>query len=269
MNPVTVVKRSENIPSLALGRSVLVDFYQSVATGNEPMTVLLVNDGQDLAKMKIVPMLSELIGSGSVRPLLVVGIHAGPQRKLEYGTAHAPDYKNRGALAPQYTQFITAELIPFIRHAFPGLSFVNWSFAGFSLGGLSALDICWSHPHIFTHAAVFSGSLWWRSLDQEDPGYSDDRHRLMHSLIRREDYKPGLKFFFECGPADEVEDRNQNGVIDSIDDTKDLIIELMKKGYREDQDIQYLEIPGGAHDTRTWETAMPYFLKWLRRNSLS
>jgi len=41
---------------------------------------------------------------------------------------------------------------------------------------------------------------------------------------------PGLKFFFECGTADETEDRNGNGIIDSIDDTKDLISALINKG---------------------------------------
>ena len=40
-----------------------------------------------------------------------------------------------------------------------------------------------------------------------------------------------MKFYFECGTADESADRNQNGVIDSIDDTKDLISTLIEKGY--------------------------------------
>ena len=29
-----------------------------------------------------------------------------------------------------------------------------------------------------------------------------------------------MKFFFECGTEDETEDRNGNGIIDSIDDTR-------------------------------------------------
>ena len=36
-------------------------------------------------------------------------------------------------------------------------------------------------------------------------------------------YFPGLKFFFQCGNMDETMDRNKNGIIDSIDDTLDLI----------------------------------------------
>jgi len=56
-------------------------------------------------------------------------------------------------------------------------------------------------------------------------------------------------------------DRNKNGIIDSIDDTRDLISELVKKGYEEGRDISYLEMPDGRHDIETWAKAMPDFLK--------
>jgi enterochelin esterase-like enzyme len=262
VKPETVIRQSVTIPSAALERSVAVDFYLPAAPRSGSLPVLLINDGQDLPRMKFSELLGQLIRSASIRPLLCVGIQAGPQRKLEYGTAHAPDYRSRGMHAPHYTYFVIRELIPFIKYFFPERDLTEWAFAGFSLGGLSALDITWAHPHIFRHTAVFSGSLWWRSLDQADPLYSDEVHRLMHKLIREGTYAPGLKFFFECGTADEEADRNQNGVIDSIDDTKDLIRELVQKGYREGEDICYLEIPGGTHDPATWAMAIPHFLRW-------
>ena len=81
-------------------------------------------------------------------------------------------------------------------------------------------------------------------------------------MIRNGKLKPGLKFWFQTGTHDEQSDRNKNGVIDSIDDTLDLITELEKKGYRPVHDIQYLEIKGGKHTTGTWAEAMPHFLKW-------
>ena len=73
---------------------------------------------------------------------------------------------------------------------------------------------------------------------------------------------PGMKFFFECGTVDETEDRNENGIIDSIDDTKDLISALTDKGYDPQLDIFYHEIEGGKHDIATWALAFPVFLKW-------
>jgi enterochelin esterase-like enzyme len=84
----------------------------------------------------------------------------------------------------------------------------------------------------------------------------------MHNQIRDDIAVPGLRFFLECGTADETEDRNGNGVIDSIDDTKDLIRALINKGYDPQMDIYYHEIDGGKHDIPTWALAMPVFLKW-------
>ena len=57
-------------------------------------------------------------------------------------------------------------------------------------------------------------------------------------------------------------DRNNNGIIDSIDDTLGLIQELEKKRYKNEADIHYINYPDGKHDVKTWGRAMPAFLKW-------
>ena len=57
------------------------------------------------------------------------------------------------------------------------------AFAGFSLGGLMALDIVWKHPNQFSKAGIFSGSLWWRSIDQTEEEYDDDKHRIMQQPV--------------------------------------------------------------------------------------
>ena len=109
---------------------------------------------------------------------------------------------------------------------------------------------------------VFSGSFWWRKKAYEE-GYNEDNDRIMHELVREGHFNKGQKFWFECGTDDEKDDRNNNGIIDSIDDTNDLIIELQKKGYIYNQDIVYYEINGGQHNQVTWSKAFPVFLKWL------
>ena len=147
------------------------------------------------------------------------------------------------------------ELLPFLSAYFKRTELPPLSYAGFSLGALMALDMAWSHPKIFEKVGVFSGSLWWRTIDQSDPEYNDDVHRIMHQRIRSGNFQPGLKFFFQCGNKDETNDRNKNGVIDSIDDTRDLIKELVSKGYQVPTDIAYLEMEDGAHDVPTWGRA--------------
>ncbi len=245
-----------------LHRDVTIDFYQptNIAEG-EQLSLLLINDGQDLEKMGFRKILEQLYENGEIRPVLFAAIHCGKDRKMEYGTMGYPDYMNRGVKAGKYTYFIMQELIPFIRKHHQIENFRDKSFAGFSLGGLMALDIVWNHPAEFHYAGVFSGSLWWRSKGLDD-GYDEAKDRIMHARIRAGQYSPWLKFFFQTGVLDETADRNNNGIIDSIDDTLSLVDELVTKGYDRDKDIVYLELADGRHDVPTWGRAFPSFLSY-------
>lgn len=259
--PVLVEKTT--IQSVHLHREVIVDFYLP-KTVHDPsqLSLLLINDGQNLEELKLETILCDLLDADLIQPVLCVGIHANEDRKMEYGTANFPDYLGRGAKAAQHHRFVLEELIPYVRDTYHISSFKEKSYAGFSLGGLSALDIVWNHPAEFTKAGVFSGSLWWRSLDQNDKNYNDDLHRIMHQQIRRGTYHEWQSFYFTTGSQDETEDRNNNGIIDSIDDTLDLIKALENVGYRNERDICYINYEDGRHDVATWARAMPDFLKW-------
>ena len=250
----------EKLASLALEREVDVDFYLPPEIGGSP-SLLLINDGQNLAEMRLAQLLTDLRHTGLISPVIAVGIHANERRKREYGVAAEADYLGRGDLAGSYTTFIVEELLPFLSGRL-NMEFSSRAFAGFSLGGLSALDIVWNHPHLFSTVGVFSGSLWWRSLAQEDAGYHDDEHRIIHRRIRGSDARPGLRFYLQCGNMDETKDRNQNGIIDSIDDTLGLMRELEAKGYRLGKEVHYREMVDGRHDIPTWARAMPEFLMW-------
>jgi len=132
--------------------------------------------------------------------------------------------------------------------------------AGYSLGGLSALDIAWNNPQIFHKAGAFSGSFWWRKREL-GAGYTE-KDRIMHAVIRKSSIREGMKFWFEAGTDDEQADRNNNGIIDAIDDTLDLISELIIKGYKPYYDVCYYEVNGGKHNPETWGKAFPAFLTW-------
>jgi len=252
--------------STYLKRDVLIDIYlPTVNPDNKHVSLLIINDGQDLPKFHFDQMLGELYEQKEIEPILCVGIHCSVERKMEYGTADELDYKGRGAKARFHQQFVLNELIPYIIENF-GNNFKEKAYAGFSLGGLSAIDTVWHYPEYFSKAAVFSGSLWWRSKDLHH-GYNEDTDRIIHKLIREGKYKPGLQFYFTTGSLDEKMDRNNNGIIDSIDDTLGLIEELEKKGYKNEFDIHYVNYEDGKHDVKTWGRAMPAFLKWGWGNS--
>lgn len=259
--PLTILQQTV-ISSAHLRREVHVDFYfpKTIAPQIQ-IPLLLFNDGQLLSEMGFQKIFETFQRENPNSPLLVAGIHAGTERLMEYGTAGIPNYKGQGAKSQPYTRFALTELLLHTLDHFPFADNKDIAYAGFSLGGLSALDIVWNNPHVFSKVGVFSGSFWWRSkaLGQ---GYDDDQHRIMHQLIRNGNHHPGLKFYFECGTLDETADRNNNGVIDSIDDTLDIIKELENKGYRTPDDIRYHEVNGGKHDTHTWGICMPDFLRW-------
>jgi enterochelin esterase-like enzyme len=258
----SVARERREIASALLNRVVKLDIFLPrfvEKPGNMPL--LIINDGQDMEALQFHPMLEALYAGNEIRPVLSVAVHAGEERKMEYGTCGVPDYKGRGAKAEAYAAFIFTELIPFICNTYLVPKFKEKMIAGFSLGGLSALDMAWTHPGEFSKVGVFSGSLWWRLKGLEDD-YDDNLDRIMPSKIRQGRYQKGLKFFFQTGTEDETADRNNNGIIDSIDDTMAVIEALVSKGYKKDKDVVYLELEGGKHDVPTWGKAMPHFLRW-------
>ncbi len=229
--------------------------------GQQKYPLLLLNDGQDMEALKVKTTLEKLTEEGGVENLIVAGVVAG-DRLQEYGVTTQRDYLKRGKMTKAYAAYVTSELIPYLVYKYPIDSSARHSIAGCSMGGLSAIDLAWNHPALFQKVGVFSGSFWWRKRDSDSRFYSDQRDRLMHRQIRNGKIKAGMKFWFQTGKLDEQNDRNKNGIIDSIDDTLDLIAELTKKGYRPFHDIQYFEMENGRHSLETWAEAMPEFLKW-------
>ncbi len=266
MNTAILPRQVRREYSKNLHRHVDFDVYLPPCYKSKPdhrYPLLLFNDGQDLPAANLALTLETLYFLNAIPPLVVVGVYAGTSRRHEYGTVRQPDYKGRGEKAPKYRDYILDELLPHLRDKWRlSAAPEDNVFAGFSLGGLSALDITWAHPEVFGAAGVFSGSLWWRwsAIDPANP----DADRIMHDVINTSpDIRPNQqRFWFQAATLDETEDRNNNGIIDAIDDTLQLIEALKTRGYSEEQ-LQYYEIDGGTHDPHTWGRAIPRFLHWI------
>jgi iron(III)-enterobactin esterase len=223
--------------------------------------VLLALDGHMMGQWQLAETLKQLTREGAITPPLVVSIAATSERIEEYGLAGALDSKGRGKLAAQFQRFVLGQVLPAVRDRF-GLRLApeRTGIMGASLGGLSALDLAWHHPNVFGFAGVFSGSLWWRG--EEGDWQAHQRSRLAHRFVRESPEVPQLRLWFEAGTADETDDRDGNGVIDAIQDTTELIDELVVRGYRRGEDVVYVEIAGGEHNEATWARALPDFLRW-------
>ena len=258
-NDTLLVQIEEKITSKHLNRQVeLTLIYPKIK--NKKLPILFFNDGQDFGDLNMKLHINALLESHKIEPFFCVGIHANEARLQEYGTASQADYKQRGAKAKQHNDFIIHELLPYLNQKYSTQHEGN-VMAGLSLGGLSAMDIGWNNPKIFSKIGVFSGSFWWRQKSEAE-GYTDENDRIIHNIVRSGTYIEDMKFWFEAGTNDETSDRNNNGIIDAIDDTLDLMKELEKKGYNQPQDIVYEEVKGGEHNAKTWAKILPNFLIW-------
>ncbi|MBC7687934.1 MAG: esterase family protein, partial [Aquabacterium sp.] len=191
------------------------------------MNLLLLNDGQDAKNFGVKEILDSLYKKKLIEPLIVVAIHAD-DRLQEYGVNGVPDYKNNGSRADKYASFIDNELYDFVKKKAGVRKFKTVSIAGCSQGGLSALDIAWDNADKIDKVGVFSGSFWWRDKDASDGDYADDKDRIMQNKIRSSRKRRKLKYRFYAGNAEEKGDRDKEGIIDVVDDTKDLV-EIIKK----------------------------------------
>lgn len=250
--------------SKSLGRNKRVEVYLPPCYHQglrKVYPVIYMNDGQDALRLRLQEILHQVHHSGQTEPFVLVAVHAN-DRVNEYGTAARPDYAGRGYKAGRYTKFVLGELMPLIRRRYRVSELpARTAFMGFSLGGLTAFDIVWHHPHRFSKVGAFSASFWWRSR-KFDENYIEDTDRIMHQLIRQSHHKPGLRFWLQAATKDETDDRNANGIIDAIEDTFDIISELTAKGYLPGPDIRYVEVQGGYHDPATWAKVMPDFFRW-------
>lgn len=225
------------------------------------LNLLLLNDGQDAGLFGVKEILDSLYRKKIIEPLLIVAIHAS-DRVQEYGVSGIPDYKNNGSRADKYASFIDNELYPFIKKKAGVRKFKTVSIAGCSLGGLSAFDIAWDNADKIDKVGVFSGSFWWRDKDTVAPDYSDARNRIVLNKIRSSRKKPKLKYWFYAGEVEEKSDRDKDGMIDVVDDTKDLIAIIQFKNVCPPSDIVYVASSEGKHAYTSWRKALPEFLLW-------
>jgi enterochelin esterase-like enzyme len=224
-------------------------------------TLLILNDGQEMDSLRVEETMDSLYKAGKILPLVIIGVEAGDRMK-EYGVTDKPDYLGRGARAGFYDAFINDELYPYAKKKSGVRKFQSVVIAGCSLGGLSAFDIAWNHPDKICKVGVFSGSFWWRDKASEDSSYSDEKNRIMITKLKASRKKPGLRYWFYAGAAEEKEDRDKDSIIDVIDDTKDIIALLEKKNIIPPDGVVYRESPTGVHHYSSWSKVFPEFLVW-------
>ena len=225
------------------------------------LNLLILNDGQEIGQFRIKEIVDSLYKKDLIKPLLIVAVHAGDRMK-EYGVAEYPDYLKRGDKADSYDAFINNELYPFAKKNASVRKFNSVAIAGCSQGGLSAFDIAWNRADKIDKVGVFSGSFWWRDKDDKAADYSDDKNRIVLTKLKASRKKPALKYWFYAGSKEEEADRDKDGIIDVVDDTRDLVELIKNKNVCLPDEIRFTEDVNGKHDYNTWSKQLPAFLIW-------
>ncbi len=257
-----IKQQEDQLYSRHLQRQVKLSILSTPMPGDKSeMNLLLLNDGQDLQKFGVKEILDSLYKKKLIKPLIIVGIVAD-ERTKEFGVSQQPDFMKRGDKADSYSKFIDDELYAFVKKNAGVRKFKSVAIAGCSLGGLSAFDIAWDNADKIDKAGVFSGSFWWRDKDDKAADYSDEKNRIIINKIRSSKKKPHLQYWFYAGAKEESGDRDRDGIIDVIDDTKDLMELIKSKNVCLPEEIIYKEDANGIHDYTSWRNHLPEFLIW-------
>ncbi len=215
--------------------------------------VLYLHDGQNLFdaataflgnEWGLDELAEELIGSGEVQPLIIVGIYNGGEKRIAEYT-HVRDRRGRGGGARAYAKMIVEELKPFIDSEYRTLpDLMNTGVGGSSLGGLVSLYLGLHYPRIFGKLIVMSPSVWWANA-----AILRETRKLRH--------KSDQQIWLDIGTC-EGQDAEA-----CVKNAKALRDALMEKGWRLDHDLRFLEDEGAGHDERAWGTRMRDALAFL------
>src|SRR5262249_31710011 len=233
---------------------------------------LFLNDGQDADALGLAVTLDDLWKKQQLPPMIVVALPVSPggTRLQDYGTAEhdvsiACDPGGGSGLlgtqAAAYARYVTEQPPPgAVREVGVAPVPARPGFLGASLGGLSAFSITWDPPETFGFAGAMSGSFWWRTMS----GTVEQRQasRIMQAIVARTSPRPAIRAWFEAGTDDETADRDGDGIIDSIDDTLDLMAAMGALGFQNGGDMVYGQVEHGIHGYATWAAVLPAFLAW-------
>lgn len=255
---------------------------------------LYVNDGQDAEAVHLRATLDALTADGSIRPPLVIAIDMPPDRMAAYGFSDPPAgrsvpattrYGAVGRDAHAYAEWLAGHLVPAIdgryrTRAHPSAR----SMLGWSLGGAQALNMGWHYSDTFSHIGAFSPSLWLSDAPVEADASARLQARIAQRMIDGGAYHPGSRWFFAVGTTEETDDRDGDGVIDVLDDTRDLLdgwrvdgepgprakglrqlghsVNLDHAGTPNRADATLYVLDGGIHRQESWAAMLPVFLRW-------
>jgi enterochelin esterase-like enzyme len=213
--------------------------------------VLYLHDGQNLfdGATSFIPRMDwhvgqtadKLIRSGTVEPLIIVGIYNGGKARIrEYTPTRVP--RLGGGRADRYAKFVLEEVRPFLLGNYRALSgSEHTGIGGSSLGGLVSLYLGLRLPNIFGKIAALSPSVWWNQ-------------RVLHRFAAAAPVQPLPRIWLDIGA------REGARIIEDVERFRDVLIE---KGWHLNKDLHYERVDGAEHNEAAWAQRVGPFLQFL------
>jgi len=212
--------------------------------------VLYLHDGQNLfdGATSFIPGQDWHVGqpadhyiqSGSVAPLIIVGMYNTKARIREYTPTHVP--KLGGGRADRYARFLIEEVKPFVDGEYRTLSgSQHTGIGGSSLGGLVSLYVGLKHSRIVGKIAALSPSVWWNQ-------------HVIHRFAQRAVVEPRPRIWLDIGT------REGPRIVQEVEKFRDVLLE---KGWKLGFDLDFERVEGAEHNEAAWAQRVGPFLQFL------
>ena len=227
--------------------------YETAADRHYP--VLYMQDGQNLfdastsfagIEWQVDETAQDLIKSGKIDPVIIVGIYNTPERTAEFTpfdkTPNGED--GRGSL---YGKFVIDEVKPMIDKTYRTLpDRAHTAIGGGSMGGLISLAIAHDHPDIFGSVAVL------------DPWLRDSQTSLL-STWKDDAWMKNTRFYADMGTAG----GDLYPGTTEVADLNELTARFDAAGLKKGTDYSSSIIDGAQHNESAWQKRVGNFLIFL------
>lgn len=221
--------------------------------------VLYMHDGQNLfdrataafgVEWEADETAERLIRSGTIEPLIIVGIYTEANRLDELSDTYSEKYGG-GGKAALYGRFLVEELKPFIDKTYrtkPGRA--DTGVGGSSLGGYVSLYLFEQYSDVFSRVAAVSPALLWNegALTRR---WSEQATALPLKRTR---------FWIDAGSKEGVGDMPADAYLNAA---REFAAVLRAAGLEEGSGYQFIVAEGAEHNESAWRARLPAILEFL------
>lgn len=251
----SVRQQDDEVYSRHLQRKVKLTVISTpIPNQNDDIHLLICNDGELLNKLDAKFIADSLYKKKQLPTMVIVGVYPG-NRSEEYGIGEQSGKAVAGGKADHYDSFINNELYPYAKKNAGVRKFKSVVIAGFGAGGLSALDIAWSHADKISKVGVFSGAFSRKAKNVPDTSVNG----MMLEKLKASRKRPHLQYWFYAGSSGNTDIAGDDGK-DIYAGTNSIVELLRNKSFTTGDDIHF--VSGIGNDSKAWRQELPDFLVW-------